>query len=257
MKELDKAFDDLSDVINNPKRVLHVAIVIDESGSMNSLKPFVVKTFNDQLEVLKKEADDKLEVRASVLTFSYPERITFLRWETDIHDIEPLTDGEYKPDGGTALFDAIGMMMDRLREVDDYLSENSAFLLMIITDGEENSSRRYGYKQIKSLLDEMEATKRWTITYYGSEPKAMQENFHIHAGNTMTFNAQDMASGVYAMGNMSSTKRHMDNIKMGAMSSSSYYVDTTTDGLVDEKAKDVLKTITTSSILKVKKNKKK
>ena len=154
---LDKAFDDLSDVINDPKRVLHVAVVIDESGSMNNLKPFVVKTFNDQLEVLKKESDEKLETRVSVLTFSYPERITFLRWETDVHEVEPMTEKEYNPDGGTALFDSIGMMMDRLREVDDYLSENSAFLLMIITDGEENSSRRYGYKQIKSLLDEMEA----------------------------------------------------------------------------------------------------
>jgi len=250
---LDKAFDDLSDVINDPKRVLHVAVVIDESGSMNNLKPFVVKTFNDQLEVLKKESDEKLETRVSVLTFSYPERINFLRWETDVHEVEPMTEKEYNPDGGTALFDSIGMMMDRLREVDDYLSENSAFLLMIITDGEENSSRRYGYKQIKSLLDEMEATKRWTVTYYGSEPKAMQENFNIHSGNTMTFSAQDMASGLYSASNMRSAKRHMDNIKLGAMSSSVYYVDMATDGSSDAAGKDDLKTTITSSTAKTKK----
>jgi len=248
---LDKAFDDLSDIINDPKRVLHVAIVIDASGSMNRLKPFVIKTFNDQLEVLKKEADEKLEVRVSVLTFSYPEMITFLRWETNIHDIEPILENEYRPDGSTALFDGIGMMMDRLKEVDDYLSENSAFLLMIITDGEENSSRRYGYKQIKSLLDEMEATKRWTVTYYGSEPKAITEQFNIHSGNTMTFSADDVASGLYARSNMRSTKRHMDNIKLGSFASSAYYVDPAV-GSTDAAGEDALDTVVTSSTVKIK-----
>jgi len=248
---LDKAFDDLSDVINNPKRVMHVAVVIDESGSMVHLSSFVVKTFNDQLEVLKKEADDKLEVRLSTLTFSFPERIKFLRWETDIHEVEPMVENEYRPDGRTALYDAIGMMMDRLREVDDYLSENSSFLLMIITDGEENSSRRYGYKQIKSLLDEMEATKRWTVTYYGSEPKAMTENFNIHSGNTMVFDASQIISGQYTAYNMRSMKRHMDNIKLGNMASSVYYVDPDV-GSTDAAGMDDLKTKITSSTVKTK-----
>lgn len=224
---LDKAFDDLEDSINNPKRVLHVGFILDASGSMHYLSKFVIDTFNEQLKILQKETDETMKTKASVIVFDYPDRINFLRWEEDIANVKEISYEEYRPDGSTALYDAIGMTLDRYRELPDYMNETTSFLLNIVTDGFENASIRYQQQQIKSLLDELQATKRWTVTYYGADQRMMTEQFHVPMQNTMVFNAQEMTSGEYRGKAMNSTLCYMNSIKSGSTAVEDFYMDKT------------------------------
>lgn len=243
MKEIDKMFDDLEESINKPKKMVHVGFIIDASGSMNHLRNFVVDTFNEQLETLKNETDETLETKVSLIVFDYPNRIEFLRWENDVADVEKLGYEEYKPEGSTALYDAIGMTLDRYRELPDYMNETSSFLLMIITDGFENASVHYNPKQIKSLLDELQATKRWTVTYFGADQRTMVEGFNIPVYNTKQFVADEFTTGVYTMQTNCATRSYMDTIKAGGTSVSNYYQDifTSTDNKSNKKTKKTTK----------------
>ena len=70
----------------------------------------------------------------------------------DIRAVAPLSEADYRVGGGTALLDAIGCTMEKIcavqkQTVEDYRAEKVLFV--IITDGEENSSRKYSVAQIK------------------------------------------------------------------------------------------------------------
>jgi uncharacterized protein YegL len=228
MKEVDRMFDDLNieGTIKNPKKVTHVAIIIDQSGSMFRLRDFVVDTFNEQIKTFKEETDSSLETRLSVITFA--DEIKFVRWDEDIHDVNPLDNREYVPSGNTALMDAIGFTCARLKELPDADNKDTSFLLMIITDGQENKSKEWNYDKIKILTEELQKTERWTVTYYGTEPDQISKDMHVYLANTMSFSEQDMLSGKFKNELRSATANYMSERKLGASYSSSFYDDKTT-----------------------------
>lgn len=79
-----------------------------------------------------------------------------------IEKIEPMTRRDYRPDGGTALLDAVGETVDRVELIQDHLRAEDVpkhTVLAITTDGEENSSMKYDYETIKKCSTEYK-TKR-------------------------------------------------------------------------------------------------
>jgi hypothetical protein len=237
-KEIDKMFQDFEDdIFSKKKKTLHVAFIIDSSGSMGVLRKFVVDIFNDQLEVLKSETDDQLDTKVSIVTFSYPDKINFLRWDDSISDINPLDMKEYIPDGNTALFDAIGKTLTKLQELPDVEEKTTSFLVNIITDGQENASRIYNLSQIRGRISDLQKTERWTITYYGTEPEKIQEEMDMFLSNTYKFDNRAMANGLYNVTLTNATKSYMADIKSGKGYSANFY-GKPIDGFYGEEEKE-------------------
>ena len=70
--------------------------------------------------------------------------------------IEPLTDKEYFVRGCTALLDAIGQAINKMDNVQKHLPEDhkaGKLLFVITTDGLENSSEEFTYKDIKRMIE--------------------------------------------------------------------------------------------------------
>jgi hypothetical protein len=85
-------------------------------------------------------------------------------------EVSELSREIYNPSGSTALYDAIGMTTRKLNENigTELISDIATAVVVIITDGYENSSRQFDLAQIKSMIRELEATGKWTFSYLGA-----------------------------------------------------------------------------------------
>ena len=99
--------------------------------------------------------------------------------------MNPLTDPDYMPDGGTALYDAIA---EGVRLADKDKTEEERVVCVIMTDGEENSSKETTMQQVKDIISGHEAKGDWTFIYIGENPERWSEETGICCSNVMNWN---------------------------------------------------------------------
>jgi len=125
-----------------------VVFLLDKSGSMAC-------RMSDTLGGYKTMIDDLKDKNIVFTLYTFSDDITQICQSVSISDAPELTTTNYRPTGGTALFDAIGTVL---------LSHKTGKLI-IITDGQENSSRKYTKSGIKDMI----AASDLTITYIGAD----------------------------------------------------------------------------------------
>ena len=126
--------------------------------------------------MLKEQAE--LEGEARVTTVLFDNQYRLLHDRIDIRAVAPLTEKDYRVGGGTALLDAIGRTIKKIRAVqkqtaEDYRAEKVLFV--IITDGEENSSRKYSTEQIKEHIEHQKEKYGWEFVFFGANMDAVLE----------------------------------------------------------------------------------
>lgn len=185
--------------------VTHIAFVLDRSSSMESIREATIKAFNEQVATAKKASQGQ-ETLVSLFTFSTrPDRATFLA--APVGALEELTTATYVPNGSTALYDTILEATDALKALPEADNPDTAFLVIILSDGEENSSLADG-PAVSRRLEELQSTKRWTFTYLGcseADLKRMRA-IGISAGNSRLFAATNAGVDTTSALNCSATE---------------------------------------------------
>ena len=146
-------------------KLVHVCFVIDSSGSMSGSEDDVIGGFNKTIEEQRAVKDGDCIV--SLYEFDSNVRQVYLGKKLD-----EVGDFEYKVGGMTRLYDGIGTAVDEvgkwLRDMDE--SERpSKNLIVIITDGGENSSTEYRLKDIKDRIKEQTNKYSWDFIYLGND----------------------------------------------------------------------------------------
>jgi len=102
---------------------------------------------------------------------------------------EPLTKETYIPRGNTALYDAIGKTAAKVSEID--------VTFVILTDGDENSSREFTKKAVRALIEE-KTKLGWTFVYMGANQDAcfVAEAMGINRDGALTFTADRVESAI-------------------------------------------------------------
>lgn len=95
----------------------------------------------------------------------------------DIKAVSPITEKQYQVGGSTALLDAIGRTIHKIgnaqrHTADDYRAKKVMFV--IITDGEENSSREYSAHKVKAQIEQQKAKYGWEFIFLGANIDAVQ-----------------------------------------------------------------------------------
>lgn len=145
----------------------HIVIVLDRSGSMKAVKD---DTEGGLAAFLEAQSENPGETRVSLYQFD-------TEYE-QVYENLPLADipvYTLKPRGGTALLDAIGRTITSVKaqikalDVDDRPGE---VVLVVLTDGAENSSREYTLPRVKELIEKRRA-KGWQVVFLGADQDAI------------------------------------------------------------------------------------
>lgn len=215
------AEEQMHDTDVEAKKAKHyVAFILDRSSSMRSYGAEAVDGFNQQIDVTKKQLEDKdmIEPEVCLVTFSSMVDAPEI-WCRPLNEITPWDQEEYRPSGMTALYDAMGFTINKLKQQPDINDPTTSVLLIVVTDGEENSSREYDAARLQRLIDEVQDTGRWTIVYEGAnvDLTRVSKSTNIQSGNMINF-VQDTAGFANAV-----RRRQVGT---------QYYYDTVTDGIV-------------------------
>jgi len=118
----------------------------------------------------------------TLIQFDHEYQLTYER--TKIAEVTPLTRETYTPRGSTALLDAIG------RLIKDWKDGASNPSVVILTDGQENSSHNFTKAHIKDLI-EQKTKDGWTFAYLGANQDAFAEagSIGIAPGCTMNYDS--------------------------------------------------------------------
>lgn len=147
--------------------ILSILFIMDESGSMSVMGDEPLQGINN----FYKKQNESGEFMSTLCLFNT--EVKFVHKNIIGKDIPMLTNYDYKPNGMTALYDAIG------ESVNFQLEQNPKNVLaVILTDGEDNSSQKYTKRDIKKLLNKMETENGWKIMYLG----ANQDSFKVANG---------------------------------------------------------------------------
>lgn len=146
---------------------INLVFVIDESGSMYASTNDVIGGFNKTIEDQKAIKDGKVTV--SLYTFNGKVNEEYVG--VDINDIGEF---KYSPNGMTAMNDGIGTAISNvgkwLYEKDKNGEEMPGkTLVVVMTDGMENSSKEYTLKQIQDMIKEQTEKYSWEFMYQGSD----------------------------------------------------------------------------------------
>lgn len=149
---------------------VHVSVLLDRSGSMASVVDDTIGGFNS---FIKEQASVSGDCRVTLVQFD----------SQDVHDVVfdaipprevmPLTAHTYQPRGGTPLLDAVGSVIQSL-DKRVAVDPGEVQLVAIITDGYENSSRRFSKEEIAGMVTLREKGE-WTFVFMGADIDAYGE----------------------------------------------------------------------------------
>ena len=146
---------------------IHVCFIIDESSSMYD-------SMSDVNAGFKKIINEQKENKEGTCAVSiYKFRTVAPPAELVMEDVNNIVgELEYNPNGCTALYDGVGRA---IREVGQRLYEMpeeerpEKNLIVIMTDGYENSSRSYNAAMVKEMIKHQEEKYNWTFLYIGTD----------------------------------------------------------------------------------------
>ena len=164
-------------------------IILDKSGSMESIRQAAIDGFNETLAGIKKAQErfsDTQDHFVSLQTFCDCEK-KYVFDKVPVADAHKLTQADYEPCCCTPLYDAMGFTLTSMR---NYVKkqEDAVVVVTIITDGYENASKEYTGAAIKKLVEELKG-EGWTFTYMGANQDSVEVAFNLSIRNSRNFEA--------------------------------------------------------------------
>ena len=143
-----------------------IVFLLDMTGSMSNLVKDVVGGFNVFVEDQKKQPGT---ARLSLTVFNSDVYKTILT--DDLSKISPITEKDYRPAGMTPLLDAVGTTIDDVGARLNVMEEKDRpehVIFVIMTDGEENFSKKFALKEIADKVKLQQDTYKWNFIFMGA-----------------------------------------------------------------------------------------
>lgn len=171
--------------------LMEIVFVLDRSGSMEGSESDVIGGFN---RLIQDQLDH--EQKALVTTVLFNTSMHHLHDRIPLEQVNRLTSSDYCPYGGTALLDALGETIKRIKIAHRYARREDVpakTLVVVMTDGEENSSRHYTNQKIQELVKRQEEKHGWEFMFIGADIDAFASasNLGIRAKRAVPFSKDE------------------------------------------------------------------
>jgi len=154
--------------INNDESA-YIGIVFDRSGSMAQIINDAIGGYNQFISEQKKLDNCVISV------VKFDDRIDLVYENRDIRNIPNATPEIFSPRGSTALLDAIKYTIDISdKYIDNQTVKPGKVMIVILTDGEENSSRKCSRSELFKLIKDHEKEKNWEFIFLSANKDAIQ-----------------------------------------------------------------------------------
>ncbi|NLL67602.1 MAG: VWA domain-containing protein, partial [Clostridiaceae bacterium] len=171
------------------KGLTELVFILDKSGSMGGLESDTIGGYNAMLEKQKAVEDE-----CRMTTVLFDNNYELLHDRIDIKAVSAIAEKEYFVGGSTALIDAIGRTIHKIgnaqkHTAEDYRAEKVMFV--IITDGEENSSREYSSEKVKKMIQHQKSKYGWEFIFLGANIDAVEtaKRFGIAPNRAQNYHA--------------------------------------------------------------------
>ncbi len=167
-------------------------IILDESGSMSNLTDQTISGCNETINVAKSQADKNADVFHSLMSvYAFqnggPVKSRYIMKNEDARSARHINADDYQPWGSTPLLDAVGSTLTELKTV-AATHEDATGVITIITDGMENSSSHYNWRDVANLISQFKE-KGWTVNLIGANIDVNEMGQRMNIDNRMAFQA--------------------------------------------------------------------
>ncbi len=169
------------------KNWTELVFILDRSGSMAGLESDTIGGFNGMLQKQRAVGGG-----VTVTTVLFDDKYELLHDRIDIQGVQPMTDRQYYVRGCTALLDAVGKTICKIKAVQANTSEEmraEKVIFVIITDGFENASREFRSSQVKEMIEHQKEAG-WEFLFLGANMDAVSEagKIGIAPSRAVTYN---------------------------------------------------------------------
>lgn len=166
-----------------------ITVVLDRSGSMQSIRKDTIGGLNTFFADQKKEEGNDL-----VTLVQFDNKYEVIYEGIELEHVADLTEETFVPRGGTALLDAIGRTINTTKARLDALDEDKKpekVIFIIVTDGHENASREFKREQVFNLVTERTNSDDWQFIYLGANQDAIAvgRSLGVPISSSMTYTA--------------------------------------------------------------------
>ena len=163
-----------------------LVFILDRSGSMAGLESDTIGGFNSLIDKQK-----KVDGKAFVTTVLFDNQQKTVHDRVDLAEVSPMTEKEYYVGGSTALLDAVGDTLTHIEKIHKYVRPEDVpahTMVVITTDGMENSSHRWRAADVKKLV-EKKKEGGWEFLFLGANIDAVSEaaRFGIDADRAVRY----------------------------------------------------------------------
>jgi von Willebrand factor type A domain len=174
----------------NPE-LTDIVIVLDRSGSMESVRDATIEAFN---AYVSSQLSGPGEARLTLIQFD--DRYEPVCHNVPISNVPKLDRERYQPRGSTALYDAVGKTISDIGLRYSQMLESrrpDKVLFVIQTDGMENASTKYTGKQINDMIAIQRDQYSWQFVFLGANQDAIATGarFGIAAGASLGYGANN------------------------------------------------------------------
>ena len=177
-----------------------VVFLFDKSASCNGVEYTTVNEFSRVI------ARENFKNRKDIIsTILFNDQMETIHDRLAVREVKPFT---YIASGNTALYDTLGTQIQKIKKEqmkDSKIPDKTIFVIM--TDGEDNSSKKYSAYQIRELIEER-IQAGWEFIYLGVNVNVANEarNLGIKPSNAIEYDQYRLSD------NFEAIKKALDSV---------------------------------------------
>jgi hypothetical protein len=206
----------------------YIGISRDHSGSMAYLARAAAKDYNENIAVIKDRAlAEKQDTIVSVVKCGGNRAGEVVRdvVNSNVQMLQEVKNYD-TPGNSTPLWDSVGELIEMFEKVPDANDPDVSFLIMIITDGQENSSKRWTGQRLAAKIKELQGSDRWTFVFrVPLGHSSFITEIGIPRGNVLEWETSERGMETASVMTRSAMSNYYSMRSSGAKSTNTFFTD--------------------------------